>query len=94
MAYFPQWIMIEVVIILFFGAVFVITYKAYQIDNARKRQEANGYINLHRVKMKNDRLYAEYLDWCQKNGQEIPIDKHSFVDDIERKENQYNDLIK
>lgn len=37
--------------------------------------ENNLYINAHRTRRKNDDDYETYLDWLDKTGGDLPIDK-------------------
>ena len=53
----------------------------------------NKYIIDHERKLKNDKEYAEYLDWCKFKG-ELPAEKEGF-DEHQMKEYQlYKKLMK
>ena len=41
----------------------------------QQKVEFNPYIEQHRMKMKNDKWYEEYLEWLDKNGGDIPFEK-------------------
>ncbi len=47
------------------------------IDRRKKRlpKTDNPYINAHRLKIHNDALYDEYLEWLDKQGGDIPFEK-------------------
>lgn len=55
--------------------------------------QPNYYIGYHELKLKNDRYYEEYLEWCDKNN-EIPMDKHTFIKGVEDKEKEIKNLFK
>lgn len=56
-------------------------------------QEVNPYIEAHKLKVKNDENYDEYIDWLDKNGGGIPFSKIQTKEDIEA-EKKINNLIK
>jgi hypothetical protein len=58
-----------------------------------KKKIVNPYIQFHKLKIKNDNNYKEYLKWCYSVG-EIPMDKYDYIKEITDKEKGYSDLIK
>lgn len=41
----------------------------------KKKTDNNPYIIYHKTKMQNDKNYEEYLDWLEKHGDGVPVDK-------------------
>ena len=41
----------------------------------KNSKDDNLYVVAHRQKMKNDDMYQEYLEWLDKNGGDIPLEK-------------------
>lgn len=58
-----------------------------------KKKKVNPYVNFHKLKIKNDRNYNEYLKWCLSVG-EIPMDKYDYIKEVTRKEKEINNLTK
>lgn len=53
----------------------------------------NPYVQYHQfAKVDNDRYYTGYLKWCEINEQ-IPMNKESFLTDVENKEQYLNNII-
>ncbi|MDQ1160895.1 hypothetical protein QE422_001263 [Chryseobacterium sp. SORGH_AS 447] len=50
-----------------------------------KQRFANPYIDAHREKMRDDKLYNDYLEFCKLHG-ELPMDKKGFRDLRSREE--------
>ena len=48
-----------------------------KLDAKKKRisGEDNTYITSHRIKMANDEMYDQYLEWLDKNGGDLPFEK-------------------
>lgn len=59
----------------------------------RKKGAGNPYIKIHRMHLKNDMNYDDYLDWCGKNG-EVPMEKKVFIKEIENRNNKIKNLVK
>lgn len=86
--------MIAVIIIgaVVLGAIMI--YAWVKIINAIFRplegKNNNPYINSHLQRRKNDANYERYLDWLNRTGGGLPIDKVKFEEEIkfERKLNQ------
>lgn len=47
----------------------------------RLNKTDNPYINYHRSKVHNDKMYDEYLAWMNKHAPGIPVDKFKFPED-------------
>lgn len=62
-------------------------------DKKQGKGAGNPYIKIHRMHLKNDMNYDEYLKWCRKNG-EIPMDKKVFIKEIENRNNKIKKLVK
>lgn len=53
----------------------------------------NPYVQYHQfAKVDNDRYYEGYLKWCGINEQ-IPMNKETFLTDVENKEQYLNNII-
>lgn len=54
------------------------------LDKKHKRasKQDNPYINAHRVKMTNDKMYDEYLEWLDKVGGDVPFEKWKFDEEL------------
>lgn len=70
----------------------ILVMLGYWIYRKFKRPE-NPYVALHKLKVKNDRNYARYVQWCYKNG-EIAMDKYDYIKEITDKENQIKEAVK
>lgn len=48
-----------------------------RLEKKKKRlnKSDNPYIQAHRVKMWNDKIYQEYLEWLDKTGGDMPFEK-------------------
>lgn len=53
----------------------------------------NKYIIEYENKMKDDAVYAEYLEWCKFKG-EIPVDKVGFDEHRMKEFQMYKKLLK
>ncbi|WP_299153062.1 hypothetical protein [uncultured Christiangramia sp.] len=42
---------------------------------ARLKGEDNPYIQAHKMRQNNDQMYEEYLNWMDRTGGGLPIDK-------------------
>lgn len=40
-----------------------------------EKKKNNPYIKFHKLKMKNDEDYQDYLEWIKKEGSGVPIEK-------------------
>lgn len=91
-------------IIVFFIVAWIITAvivqrqkekreKKQRLMNGNYHSKDNYYIKFHEAKMKNDRYYDEYLNWCAHNY-EIPMSKQVFIREVERNEGKIKDLLK
>jgi hypothetical protein len=58
-----------------------------------KKKLANPYVEFHKLKIKNDNNYDEYLKWCYDNSV-IPMDKYDYIKEITDKENQIKEAVK
>lgn len=67
--------------------------KKQNLLNGVSNSKDNYYIKFHEAKMKNDRYYDEYLNWCARNS-EIPMSKQVFIREVERNEGKIKDLLK
>ncbi|MGV4404934.1 hypothetical protein ACQ1PF_07880 [Ornithobacterium rhinotracheale] len=56
-------------------------------------QLPNPYIVAHEFHEVNRKLYDDYVAWCRTKGK-IPMDYRPFVQDIDRKQKNYDELIK
>ena len=60
---------------------------------AEKRTEpTNPYIEAQKTIMDNDKNYEDYLDWFEKHGTGVPVDKIKHQKEIDF-ENQYKKYI-
>lgn len=57
-----------------------------------KKKPTNPYTEFHRLKIKNDNNYKEYLKWCLSVG-EIPMDKYDYIKEITDKENELKKMV-
>ena len=69
-------------VILIIVIAIILIYLWIKVVNAvfnpiirRLEKKDNPYIQAHRVKMYNDKMYSEYLVWLDKNGGDIPFEK-------------------
>lgn len=58
-----------------------------------KVKSSNPYIDYHKVKMINDKNYEDYLEWLQKSGEGVPIEKIEAPEDIEANK-KINNLLR
>jgi hypothetical protein len=58
-----------------------------------KRKSTNAYINAHKLKMKNDKDYEEYLKWLEKNGEGVPFNKVTTPEE-KKAENKIKNLFR
>lgn len=58
----------------------------------KRRTNSNPYKKIHGIKLKNDKLYNDYLRWCVYKG-EIPMDKYDFIKEIADKEKELQRLF-
>lgn len=42
---------------------------------AKLEKRDNAYVQAHLLRRNNDQMYEEYLDWLDKTGGDLPIDK-------------------
>lgn len=75
------------------NAVFNPVIKRLDRKKQRILQTDNPYIVAHRVKMANDKMYDEYLQWLDKNGGDIPFEKWK-IEEEERAEASINKSLK
>lgn len=66
--------------------------KNIQMFNRRPKEE-NPYIKFHECKLRNDKLYDEYLRWCVAMC-EIPMDKYDYIKEITEKEQEIKNLTR
>lgn len=58
--------------------------RVFSIDKKRKAlRDENPYIRYHKFKNKNDQNYEEYLEWLEKEGEGVPVDKIKMPEDIQ-----------
>jgi predicted phosphoadenosine phosphosulfate sulfurtransferase len=68
-------------LLFFIISVFAIQYIAKLLLATMKRNE-NPYIRFHKLKMKNETYYQEYLKWLQKKDSSgVPIEKAQSIED-------------
>lgn len=60
-------------------------------ENALRNE--NYYIKFHEAKLKNDKYYEEYLQWCYSKS-EIPMSKQKFIKEVENNEDKIKNLLK
>lgn len=66
---------------------------AFFTEKKRKAfREENPYIRYHKFKNRNDENYDEYLEWLEKEGHGVPIDKVKMPEDV-RAENKIKKLL-
>lgn len=59
----------------------------------KNKKLPNPYISFHKLKIKNDNNYNDYLKWCLSVG-EIPMDKYDYIKEITDRETEVNNLVK
>ena len=57
------------------NAVFNPLIRKIEKKKERITKADNPYIKSHRIKMHNDKMYGEYLDWLDKTGGDMPFEK-------------------
>lgn len=57
------------------NAIFNPAIKKMERKKVRLAKADNPYIQAHRLKLHNDSMYEEYLDWLDKRGGDIPFEK-------------------
>lgn len=73
---------------------FAFWYKNQEKKKMQNKKTAdNYYIAYHQQKLKNDAYYEDYLQWCYKQN-EIPMNKHKFIKEVENNEDKIKDLLK
>lgn len=43
----------------------------------------NPYVKVHQAKLKNDKTYQDYLEWLDKTGGDIPLDKWKTKEEMD-----------
>ncbi|WP_257657660.1 hypothetical protein [Parapedobacter lycopersici] len=66
--------------------------KKLEAKKARLQKTDNPYIVQHRMRVHNDKMYDEYLEWMSKHYPGVPIDKFKFPEEqaFEREMNSAN----
>ncbi|MBE4949903.1 hypothetical protein [Chryseobacterium culicis] len=59
--------------------------------SGKKKNTVNPYIDLHQKKMDDDKLYADYIEFCKKNG-ELPMEKSGYQE-LRMKEEKQREKI-
>jgi hypothetical protein len=77
-----------IAVLLILWGIGVLIYNMFKKPD---KERSNHYINVHAKKLKDDKLYKEYIDWCFKQG-EAPMDKKGF-DSIRDKEQKIYELM-
>lgn len=49
----------------------------------KKPTISNPYIEAHKYKLRNDKMYDDYIDWLDKKGEGVPIPKIKSPEDIQ-----------
>ena len=64
----------------------------YRYDNLRRfinaffslfEKKENPYVEAHKAKKKGDAVYQEYLNWLDKNGGDMPLEKLKTKEEFE-----------
>lgn len=58
-----------------------------------RKKKVNPYVQFHKLKVRNDNNYKDYLKWCLSLG-EIPMDKYDYIKEITDKEKQIDSALK
>ena len=57
------------------NAIFNPLINKLERKNVRLEKRDNPYIQAHRIKMMNDDMYQEYLEWLDRSGGDMPFEK-------------------
>lgn len=82
--------------ILMFLFITLFFYIVLKNAFGKKKSQVNPYIETHQKKMDDDKLYADYLEFCKMNG-ELPMEKSGFHElrmKEEKQRQKLNDAFK